>query len=106
VKWRTEEGEPPVGDNGSIVRAGDKLIALSDGGTVSLVRAMPDGAAVLGQFEAVKGDKVWSVPLLYAGRLYVKGPKELVCFDVSASAPTTVPATAPAGEGAADKSAG
>jgi hypothetical protein len=95
VRWKSERGRPERNEQGSIVRAGgDKLLTMSDGGVASLVRATPDGMQVLGEFQAVEGDHVWSVPLLYGGRLYVKGPKELVCFDVTAPVGATQP-TAP-----------
>lgn len=99
VKWKSERGEPPLGDHGSLVRAGDKLLTQSEDGTVALLRATPQGMTVLGEFAAAEGDKVWSTPLLYAGRLYVKGPAELVCFDLAptpAAAPDTRPAQAAA----------
>jgi outer membrane protein assembly factor BamB len=95
VKWKTPAGEPPVGDNGSIVRAGDKLVVLSDQGMLTLVKATPNGAEVRGQFQAAEGDKIWSTPLLYGGRVYVKGPKELICYDLGLSTPPAGPATAP-----------
>jgi outer membrane protein assembly factor BamB len=98
-KWRADGSEVELGENGSILRTtGDKLVALSDGGKVSIVQATPDGHKVLGAFQAVQGDKVWSSPLLYGGRLYVKGPKELVCFDI-APAGAAGAMTQPAGPG-------
>lgn len=95
VRWKGGD-EVPLGENGSIVRAaGDTLVALSDEGEVTLVRATPDGMKKVGQFRAVEGSRVWATPLLYAGRLYVKGPKDLVCFDLSAASPVAGPATGP-----------
>jgi outer membrane protein assembly factor BamB len=95
VKWKTAPGEPPVGDNGSIVRAGDKLLVLSDQGMLSLVKTTPEKAEVRGQFQAVEGEKIWSTVLLYGGRVYVKGPKEFICYDLGLSIDTAGPATAP-----------
>ncbi len=95
------KGEAALKDPAPVFAAlGDRtrlslLVTLSDGGKVSVVRATPDGYKVLGAFQAVQGDKVWSGPLLYGGRLYVKGPKELVCFDIApagAAGATTQPA--------------
>jgi outer membrane protein assembly factor BamB len=96
VKWKSERGRPELNEQGSIVRAGsDKLLTMSDGGVASLVRATPAGMQVLGEFQAVEGDHVWAVPLLYGGRLYVKGPKELVCFEVTAAVAATQPTAPP-----------
>jgi outer membrane protein assembly factor BamB len=100
VRWKAAKEDVPLGEHGSFVRAaGDKLVVLSDEGEVMLLRATPEGVSKAGQFRAVEGSRVWATPLLYAGRLYVKGPKELVCFDLSAGTPavgtTTGPTTRP-----------
>src|SRR4051812_16901414 len=60
VKWKSERGRPDLGELGSIMRAGDKLLGISDGGVASLVRATPDGMQVLGEFQAVEGANVWA----------------------------------------------
>jgi outer membrane protein assembly factor BamB len=96
VRWQASDDDMPLGENGSFVRAGDKLVALSDEGQVTLLRATPEGVTRVGAFKAVQGERVWATPLLYAGRLYVKGPKELVCFDLAPAAPAG-PATRDAG---------
>jgi hypothetical protein len=48
------------------------------------MRATPQGITLLGQAkDVVEGKEVWSTPLLYGGRLYVKGSQEFSCFDLS-----------------------
>src|SRR5688572_14045260 len=85
VKWRASQSDMRLGDGGSLIRAGgDKLITMSERGKLSLVRATPDGITLLGQTkDLVEGKEVWSTPLLYGGRLYVKGSQEFSCFDLS-----------------------
>ena len=83
VLW--ESKEPTVGFGGSFVRVGDKLIVQSQSGELSLVRATPKAAEVLSTFkpfEAPERSKIWSMPVVYQGKLYAKGAEELVCFDV------------------------
>lgn len=86
VKWKADKSDVPLGENGSIVRAGDKLLALSDEGQLSLLRATPAGVESLARAQVVEGPEVWATPLLYGGRLYVKGTVEggqrLVCLQM------------------------
>jgi hypothetical protein len=65
-----------------MLRVGDKLIALSERGTLGLVQATPQGVKPLEQHQQFDDREVWSTPLLYNGRLYAKGGEEFVCLDV------------------------
>jgi hypothetical protein len=67
------------------LRAGDKLILMGQGGRLSIGRATPEKFELLSTAKVFdpERDEVWSTPLLYGGRLYAKGYKELVCLDVS-----------------------
>ena len=59
---------------------------MGQGGRLSIGRATPEKFELLSTAKVFdpERDEVWSTPLLYGGRLYAKGYKELVCFDVSA----------------------
>lgn len=83
-RWRAEDSKLKLGLGGSLVRAaGDRMVLLGEDGMLSLAKVTPAGAELVSQFRAVGREiKVWSTPLLYGGRLYVKGPKELVCFEL------------------------
>jgi outer membrane protein assembly factor BamB len=84
LKWKASETEMRLGLGGSMIRAGDKLITMSERGKLSVMRATPEGISLLGQAkDLVEGKEVWSTPLLYGGRLYVKGSQEFSCFDLS-----------------------
>lgn len=76
IKW-----EKPGYGNGNVILAGDKLIALSDDGHVSLVQASVDSWKELAKFKAVSG-KCWSTPALADGNLYVRSTREGACFDL------------------------
>ena len=75
-----------IQQGGSLVRvAPDKLIMFSDTGKAVLARATPRGYEKLGEFQAVeRTGNAWSTPLVYRGKMYVKGRNDLVCYDIGA----------------------
>lgn len=83
-KWRADDSALTLGPGGSIVKVpGDKLLLMSENGTMSLARVSSEGIDLISQFEAFDSEtQVWSTPLVYGGRIYAKGPKELVCFEL------------------------
>jgi hypothetical protein len=83
LKWKAKESNLRLGAGGTIVRSGDKLLMMSERGRLSLVRATPERVTLIGQAsEVVDGSEVWATPLLYGGRVYVKGGQELVCLEL------------------------
>ena len=90
ILWEARDPKLRLGAGGSIVRAGDKLLTMSERGKLSLAKATPAGIELLSQADLFDGSDVWSTPLVYGGRLYAKGVSEFVCFDLSGKiAPTT-----------------
>ena len=87
LNWTAKDSKLRLGVGGSIVRVGDKLILLHERGILSLAKADENGIQLLNQFTPTRGSQVWATPLVYGGRLYVKGETELICFDVSSPAP-------------------
>ncbi len=83
LKWKADRDTVPMGEHGSIVRSGDKLLALTDSGTLLLLRATPEKCEPLGKAELYDDREIWSTPLLYGGRVFVKGKKELMCLDLN-----------------------
>jgi outer membrane protein assembly factor BamB len=85
IVW--EARQPKLGPGGSIVRVdGDKLLAMSEDGALGLLLATPQGSQLISQvqlFQPGRGAKVWSSPIVYKGKVYAKGDRELVCLDVS-----------------------
>ncbi|MFW6146300.1 MAG: PQQ-binding-like beta-propeller repeat protein [Planctomycetota bacterium] len=84
--WACDDPKLNLGLGGSLIRAGDLLITLSERGMLSLVHATPDGWSLRGQVRLFKEKQTWSTPVVYNGRLYVKGNRELVCLDIAAKA--------------------
>lgn len=70
---------------GTLIMAGDKLVVLSDKGTILTATADREGFRTISEVQLIKGDStIWTSPTLANGRLYVRGSKgTLVCIDVS-----------------------
>ncbi len=83
VNWTGADSELRAGLGGSMLRVGDELLILSDRGKLIVAHADSAGIGVLAQAQLMDDREVWATPLLYGGRLYVKGTRELVCFDMS-----------------------
>lgn len=83
-RWKADDSALNLGVGGTLVKAaGDKMVLMSEEGVLSLAAVSPDGVRLVSQFQAFDGVRqVWSTPLLYGGRLYAKGAKELVCFEL------------------------
>jgi len=79
LKWSSREAK--LGLGGSLVRAGDRLLMLSDRGKLILARADANGMELIGQTQLLDSSEVWATPLIYARRVYVKGSEELLCFE-------------------------
>jgi hypothetical protein len=79
VKWTSND--PALGVGGSFCRVGDKLFAMTETGTLELIQASPEGCKVISKVALFKGKDNWSMPVVSNGKLYVKGPAELICFD-------------------------
>ena len=86
LNWKTGaklwRGEDKVGAGGSLLKVGDKLLVVSEGGDVLLCKPGEKELTTLVTFKAVKG-KSWVPPVISGGRLLVKGETELVCYDVA-----------------------
>ncbi len=83
LAWQANDREMRLGPGGSIVRAGDKLITMSERGKLGLVQATPKGYKLLSQADVFDADQIWASPLLYDGKLYCKGRDQFVCLDMN-----------------------
>jgi outer membrane protein assembly factor BamB len=89
MKWPTGEilwelKEAKLGFGGSLLRVGtDKLVAQAQTGELYLIQATPKAGKVLSTFKAFEDTKeAWAMPIAYQGKLYAKGPDELVCYEL------------------------
>jgi outer membrane protein assembly factor BamB len=87
LKWPTAKtlwssSKVELGEGGSFIIDGSRLISISEHGKLSLVELDAAGPKVLNEVELFDYDKVWSSPVIYHGKLYVKGKEELVCMEI------------------------
>ena len=83
LKWKGGS-DIKLGMGGAFVRVGDRLIGVSERGKLLLIKATPEGAEKISAVDHfVEGNQIWSTPLIYQGKLYLKGTEELVCADIS-----------------------
>ena len=76
-KWRTREV-----NNGSLIVAGDKLLALTEAGDLVLADASPKGYKELGR-KKVLSNRCWVQPTLANGKVYCRNNTgELVALDL------------------------
>ncbi len=98
--WVDGDDKLKIGIGGSFLRLqDDRIISLGDRGRLTLARATPEKLETISEVDALDGGQIWAMPLVYGGRLYLKGQQELVCYDISAGGtPATGATTAPASE--------
>jgi hypothetical protein len=83
--WRCQDKALDLGPvGGPLVRAGELMIAYSEHGRVSLTKMTPAGCELRGQVTLFDEGETWATPLIYGGRLYVRGNNDLVCLDIAA----------------------
>lgn len=68
---------------GTLVRAGEMLVVLSDRGTLALVRADPKAHQELARAQVLEGKRCWTAPTLAGGRLFLRDDREVVCVDLT-----------------------
>jgi len=76
---------------GSVTRAQDKIIALSDRGDVVLVEADPAQYTEIGRIRPIRS-KTWNNPAVSGGKIFIRSTTEAVALDVSASTSEPGPA--------------
>ena len=83
---RQMHAERGVG-KGSVTYADGMLYCLSEGSTMGLAKATPDGHRVISQFRLPRGGggKSWAHPVVAGGRLYVRHADALFAFDIKAN---------------------
>jgi hypothetical protein len=79
VHWTAPDN---ISQGGSMLRIGDKLILLTERGKLILAKATAAGYTKLGDAKVCDGGQIWSSPVVYNGKVYVKGTEELLCLDL------------------------
>jgi outer membrane protein assembly factor BamB len=75
-KW-SKDGYGP----GNVILCGDLLLALTDAGEITLVKARPDRYEEVARAKVLQG-KCWTTPVLSGGRIYARSTQQAVCLDV------------------------
>lgn len=67
---------------GGVLLVRDKLLVITDAGTLVLIQPNPAAYSEIARFTALSG-KCWNVPAVTDGRIYARSTKEIVALDVS-----------------------
>jgi outer membrane protein assembly factor BamB len=90
IRWKDDDNKLKLGLGGSFIRlSDDRIISLGERGRLSLARATPQEFSVISGASILDGAQIWAMPLIYGGRLYVKGEQDFVCYDISKAGPAT-----------------
>jgi outer membrane protein assembly factor BamB len=81
IRWKTRGF-----DKGSLLLVNDRLIVYGETGILAMAEATPEAYRETARFEFATQGPCWSVPVIANGRLYVRAPNKLACFDVRAAA--------------------
>ncbi len=106
LDWQTGEQKwaEKKPQKGSLSAAGDKLVVISESGTLLVVQATPEAYQEIASADVLSGGRCWSMPVLANGRIYVRNTVKnkqdrLVCVDVQSKKPPVVtPAVLPTGK--------
>lgn len=74
-------------DYSSAVKVGDRLLVLSDSGTLFLLAADPARYRELGRLQVCGG--TWAFPAYARGKLFARDASSLICLDLQSSAPAS-----------------
>ncbi|MFO0850888.1 MAG: PQQ-binding-like beta-propeller repeat protein [Gemmataceae bacterium] len=81
-EWVAKDAGGSRPAKGSVILAGDKLIGLTQTGTLFLADADPAEFRFRGKLEGVlSGSDCWASPVLVDGRLYLRDNTKVVCLD-------------------------
>jgi outer membrane protein assembly factor BamB len=69
-------------DKGSVLLVKDHLIVYGENGIAALAEATPAEYREKSRFQFSQERPCWSVPVVANGRLYLRDPKKLTCYDV------------------------
>ena len=82
--WSCQDKSLDLGMGGTMLRAGELMITLSQKGMLSLAKVTPEGCQRLSQVAVLNEPEVWSTPVIHNGRLYIRGFEEMICLDIAA----------------------
>ena len=81
--WHATDDDGREFSKGSLTLVGDKLLGLTETGTLFLGTASHEGFTFLGQVKNIfSGRESWAAPVVVDGRIYVRDGEKIVCFEV------------------------
>lgn len=82
--WMADNKQIPLGFGGSMLRLpNSRAIAISDTGRLFLLEATRESVKIISQAKPITDKDVWSTPLVYQGRLYLKIGPSFACLDIA-----------------------
>ncbi|MBI2808346.1 MAG: PQQ-like beta-propeller repeat protein [Planctomycetes bacterium] len=90
LEWKTGKltwGDPdrgPGGGSAAVLYADGRLYFRYQSGDVALIEANPKALNVISRFRPQIGGNGWPHPVIYQGRLYLRGNDQILCFDIKA----------------------
>ncbi len=76
AKWTSND----IGGPGTVIRVGDQLLALGNGGKLALIKPSSEKIEIISSMDAIKGFPVWTGAVIADGRLYIRSSNELICY--------------------------
>jgi outer membrane protein assembly factor BamB len=87
LEWKTgkfawEPHEGPGGGSAAVLYADGQLYFRYENGEMALIQATPDSYKLVSSFHVpIKGNG-WPHPVIYKGKLYLRGADQILCYDI------------------------
>jgi outer membrane protein assembly factor BamB len=80
--WEATDDNGRIIGKGSVTLVGDKLLGLTEAGTLFLAAADPKEFRFLGKLETGLRRECWAAPVVCEGRIYLRDSEKLIVLDV------------------------
>jgi outer membrane protein assembly factor BamB len=74
---------PRFGEFGSLLLAGDQILAMNSEGELAVLKADPKSCTVVGRWQVSDAGGTWAHPAITGSRIYVKDREHLLCFELA-----------------------
>lgn len=78
--WEPQRG--PGGGSAAVLYADGKLYFRYESGTMALIDATTEGYKLISSFKVPIDGNGWPHPVIYKGRLYLRGADQILCYDI------------------------
>ena len=81
-EWEARDSRNREFAKGCLILIDDKLLGLTQDGTLFLAESQPDEFMLLGEMPKVlQSSRCWTLPIFVDGRIYLRDENEIVCLD-------------------------